>query len=251
MPKLTGGQRSAVCFPAVVALVAVEHRVVRGLRGFGGRWVRAGRRRGILLIVVVVLEVGFAEAGIVWYACCLTLDELSQEGEFEVVGHDVGWTLDVAALHEELEVGHDLVLELLEPLVELHVVLVGSSVVVLTSTGLAPEGLCELQGVVDFGVEGAIPIGGLFVEQDGEHAGLYAELDEGTAVVVGGGEDALLSLIASGSASGDVAEFWPGEVVGEHDDWDWGKNVARRDMTEWIYRLRNVVAQSSPVTDSR
>jgi len=101
------------------------------------------------VIVVVVVEEGFAEAGIVWDACCLTLDELSEESEFEVVGHDVGWTLDVASLHEELEVGHDLVLELLKPFVKLHVVLVGDGVVVLASTGLAPVGLCELEGMVD------------------------------------------------------------------------------------------------------
>ena len=61
---------------------------------------------------------------------------------------------------------------------------------------------------------------------------MYAELDEGAAVVVGRGEDTLLSLVASGGASGDVAEFWPGEVVGKHADGVWGRNVAREDMTE-------------------
>lgn len=153
-----------------------------------------------------------------WDARCFTLDEFSEEGEFDVVGHDVGWTLDVAALHEQLEVGHDLVLELLEPFVKLHVVLVGDGVVVLASTGLAPVGLCELEGMVDLRVEGAVPICGLLVEEDGEDAGLYAELDERAAIlVVGRGEDALLSLVASSGASGDVAEFWPGEVVDKHD----------------------------------
>jgi hypothetical protein len=58
-------------------------------------------------------------------------------------------------------VRHDLVLELLEPLVEFHVVLVGDGVIVLTSTSLAPKGLCELEGMVDLIVEGAIPFGGL------------------------------------------------------------------------------------------
>jgi hypothetical protein len=187
---------------------------------------------GVVVVVVVVLEEGFPEAGIVWDARCLTLDELAEKGEFDVVGHDVGWPLDVAALHEELEVGHDLVLELLEPLVELHVVLVGDGVVVLASAGLAPVGLCELQGVVDLRVEGAVPVRGLLVEQDGEHARLDAQLDERAAVGVGGrGEHAFLSLVASGGASGDVAEFWPGDVVCEHggcDDeeeekGDWGR----------------------------
>jgi len=172
----------------------------------------------VIIIIVLVVEEGFPEAGIVWDARCFTLDELAEEGEFDVVGHDVGGTLDVAALHEELEVGHDLVLELLEPFVELHVVLVGDRVVVLASTGLAPVGLCELQGVVDFGVEGAVPVRGLLVEEDGEDARLDAELDERATVGVGRGEDTFLSLVASSGTSGDVAEFWPGEVVGMHDD---------------------------------
>jgi hypothetical protein len=168
------------------------------------------------VISVIILEECFSQAGVVWDTGCLTLDELSEKGELDVVGHDVGWTLDVAALHEELEVGHDLVFELLEPFVELHVVLVGDGVVVLASPSLAPVGLCELEGMVDLCVEGAVPVGGLLVQEDGEDAGLYAELDEGAAIGVGGGEDTLLSLIASGGASRDVAEFWPGEVVGKH-----------------------------------
>jgi len=48
-----------------------------------------------------------------WDALCLTLDEISEEGEFDVVVHDVGWALGVAAPHEELEAGYALVLELL------------------------------------------------------------------------------------------------------------------------------------------
>ena len=174
---------------------------------------------------------GLAKAGIVWDARCLALNELSEEGELDVVGHDVGGALDVAALHKELEVGHDLVLELLEPFVELHVVLVGDGVVVLASPRLAPVGLCELQGVVDLRVEGAVPLCGLLVEEDGEHARLYAELDEGAGVWVGRGEDALLSLVAASGASGDISKFWPGEVVGKHDGVR-GKNEDWRDMIE-------------------
>ena len=101
--------------------------------------------------------------------------------------------------------GHDFVLELLKPLVELHVVLVGDRVIVLTSTGLAPVGLCELEGVVDLRVEGAVPLGSLLIQEDGENAGLHAELDERATIGVGRGEDALLALIASSGASGDVA----------------------------------------------
>ena len=165
---------------------------------------------------MIILVEGFAKAGIVWDVRGLAFDELSEKGELDVVWHDVGRTLDVAALHKELEVGHDLVLELLEPLVELHVVLVGDGVVVLASTGLTPVGLCELQGMVDLGVEGAVPVCGLLVEEDGEDTGLNAELDERATVGVGGGEDTFLSLVASSGASGDVAKFWPGEVVGKH-----------------------------------
>ena len=183
-----------------------------------------------MIIIVIVLEEGFTKAGILWDARCLALDKLSEEGEFNVVGHDVGWTLDVATLHEELEVGHDLVLELLEPFVKLHVVLVGDGVVVLASTGLAPVGLCELEGMVDLCVEGAVPVRGLLVEKDGEDAGLYAELDERAAIGVGRGKDTFLSLIASCGASGDVAEFWPGEVVNEHDGGLRGKNVTREGI---------------------
>ena len=166
---------------------------------------------------MIILMEGFAKAGIVWDARCLALDELTEEGELDIVGHDVGGTLDVAALHEELEVGHDLVLELLKPFVKLHVVLVGDGVVVLASTGLAPVGLGELECAGDLCVEGAVPVCGLLVEQDGEHAGLYAELDERAAVGVWGGEDTFLSLVAASGTSGNIAKFWPGEVVGKHD----------------------------------
>ena len=228
-----------VSVPGLVARSgAIENGLVRGFRGFGerGQYAETGR-----LVVVVVgggggggavgaavggVEEGFAETGIVRNAGCLALDELSQKGEFDVVGHDVGGTLDVSALHEELEVGHDLVLELLEPLVELHVVLVGDGIIVLPSTGLAPVGLGQLQCVVDLGVEGAVPLCGLLVEQDSEDAGLDAELDEGAAIGVWEGEDALLALVAAGGASGDVSEFWPGEVVGKHGGFR-GKNELR------------------------
>jgi len=217
----------AVGVPGLVArcgAVAVENGLVRGFRRLGGRGqyaetgrlVVGGGGGGAIGGAAVRVEQGFAESGIVRNAGSLAVDELSEEGEFDVVGHDVGGTLDVAALHEELEVRHDLVLELLEPLVELHVVLVGDGVVVLSSAGLAPVGLGEFQGVVDVGVEGAIPFGGLFVQEDGEDAGLDAELDEGAAIGVWGGEDALLTLVAASGASGDVSEFWPRDVVGKH-----------------------------------
>jgi hypothetical protein len=52
-----------------------------------------------------------------WHS--MALDEFSEKAQFNVVEHDVGGPL---ILHEELEVGHVLVLELLKPLA-LHVVL--------------------------------------------------------------------------------------------------------------------------------
>ena len=48
----------------------------------------------------------------------MTLDELSEKAQFNAVEHDVGPLI----LHEELEVGHVLVLELLKSFT-LHVVL--------------------------------------------------------------------------------------------------------------------------------
>ena len=109
----------------------------------------------------MVLEEGLTKTGIVRNARGLALDKLSEKGELDVVGHDVGGALNVTALHQQLEVGHDLVLELLKPLMEFHMVLVGDGVIVLTATSLAPVGLCELEGMVNFIVEGAIPFGGL------------------------------------------------------------------------------------------
>lgn len=178
---------------------------------------------------MVVLEEGLTQAGIVRNARSLTLDKLSEKGELDVVGHVVGGALNVAALHQQLEVRHDLVLELLEPLVEFHVVLVGDGVIVLTSTSLAPIGLCELEGMVDLSIETAIPFGGLGIQQYGEDAGLYAKLNKGTTVGVGRGEDTLLSLVASCSTSGDVAKFWPGEVVGKHSGVR-GKNEVKESI---------------------
>jgi hypothetical protein len=65
---------------------------------------------------------------------------------------------------------------------------------------------------------------------------LYTELNKRTAIGVGRGEDTLLSLVASCSAPGDVAKFWPGEVVGKHSGVR-GKNELkerkRKDLYDW------------------
>lgn len=72
----------------------------------------------------------------------LPLDEFAQESELDVVGHEIGWALDVAFLHEEFEVAHRLVFELLKPLVQLHMILIRPRIVVLPSPCLSPVGLC-------------------------------------------------------------------------------------------------------------
>ena len=146
-------------------------------------------------------------------ALCLSLDELAQESELDVVGHDVWGTLDLALLHEHLEVGHDLVLELLKPLVKLHVILVRARIVVLPATGLSPVGLGQLEGAVDLGVERAVPIASLAIELDGEHAGLDTKLEETATLAVGRAQNAFLALIAPSGAARDVTELRPREVV--------------------------------------
>ena len=184
-------------------------------------------RRGLLVgSHRPVLSEGATQAGIVRYARRLPFNELAEESELDIVRHDVGGALNFALLHEHFKMGHDLVLELLEPLVQLHVVLVRACIVVLPATRLAPVRLRELKCTSDFGVECAIPIARLTVELDGEHAGLHAELEETAALGVGRAENTLLSLVAPRSAAGDVAELWPGEIVGQH--WRGGSG-ARED----------------------
>lgn len=149
-------------------------------------------------------------------ACRLPLDEFAEEGEFDVVGHDVRRAVDLALLHEHLEVGHDLVFELLKPFVQFHVVLVCTRIVVLPPARLAPVGLGELEGAGDLAVEDAVPLGCLLVEFHGKDARLDAQLQHGASVGVGRAEDALMALVAAGSAARDVAEFGPWQVVSEH-----------------------------------
>ena len=71
-----------------------------------------------------------------WDACGLSLDKFAQKRELDVVGHDVWWTLNFALLHEQLQVGHDFVLELLQPFMQLHVILVGASITVNLKNGV-------------------------------------------------------------------------------------------------------------------
>lgn len=156
------------------------------------------------------------QAWIVGNARGLALDEFAEKGELDVVGHYVRRALYFALLHEELEMRHDLVLELLQPFVQLHVVLIRARVVVLAPPGLAPVCLCELEGAGDLAVEQTVPLGGLSVELDGEDSWLDAQLEHGATLAVGGAEDALLALVAPRRAARDVAELGPWQVVAEH-----------------------------------
>lgn len=125
-----------------------------------------------------------AKAGVVGNIGALALDEATHEGEFEVVRHDVRWAGYLAFLEKELEVGHSLVLELLEPLVELHVILVCASVVVLTAAGLPPVRFCLLKRTLDLTIEQTVPFRGGLVELDCEDAGLDTQLENGSTASV-------------------------------------------------------------------
>lgn len=61
-------------------------------------------------------------------------------------------------------------------------ILVGLSIVVLSSSSLPPKAFCEFEGTGDRVVENAIVFARLTGESDGEHAGLNAELEETTAI---------------------------------------------------------------------
>ena len=115
-----------------------------------------------------------AKARAVWYTLSLALDEATHERELEMIGHDIWWTRYLPLLEEQLEMGHRLVLELLEPFMKLHMVLIRTRIVVLSAAGLAPVGLCLLEGALNLVVEHAVPNGSCWVELDGKHAGLDA-----------------------------------------------------------------------------
>lgn len=114
----------------------------------------------------------------------LPVDEPLEEAELEVVGHDIRRALYLPLLHEQFEVRHDLVFELLQPLVKFHVVLISTGIVILPAPSLAPVGLGQLESAVDLGVEDTIPFCGLTVESDGQDARLDSELDNGAALAV-------------------------------------------------------------------
>lgn len=118
--------------------VFIAPAAIRAMRdGFGCR-ARRGNDGRPRWRERVSLNMSFTETRIMRNASLLTLDELAEEREFNVVGHDVWGALDIATLHEEFKVGHDLVLQLLEPLVKFHVLLVRLRIIVLAAPGFAP-----------------------------------------------------------------------------------------------------------------
>jgi hypothetical protein len=104
---------------------------------------------------------------------------------------------------------HNLILELLEPFMELHMILVCTGIIVLAPSCLAPVSLCQLEGVVDFAVKDAVPLRGLAVEFDAEDAGLDTQLEDSAAVVIGRAQDTLLALVAARGTTGDVSQLGP------------------------------------------
>lgn len=169
------------------------------------------RRHLPLLLLLVPRHV--AQARVMRDARGLARNEAAHEGQLDALGHDVRRALDVALLHQQLEVRHALVLQLLEPLVELHMVLVRARVVVLAPARLAPECLRQLQRALHLAVEHAVLLGRAPVELDGEHAGLDAQLEDCAPGAVGGPERALGALVPAGRAARDVPELGPRQVV--------------------------------------
>lgn len=132
------------------------------------------RHRGPLPLLLLLVPRHVAQARVMRHARGLAGYETPHKRQVDAVRHGIRRALDLALLHEQLEVGHALVLELLQPLVQLHVVLVRARVVVLPPAGLPPVRLRQLQRGLHFGVEQPVLLGCARVEAHGEHAGLDA-----------------------------------------------------------------------------
>lgn len=61
----------------------------------------------------VSLKIRLANPRVVGDISSLPLNKLLKECELDIFWHDVRWPLDFPLLHEELEVSHDFILELL------------------------------------------------------------------------------------------------------------------------------------------
>jgi hypothetical protein len=177
-----------------------------------------------------------------WDARCLAFDEFSQKGKLDVVRHKIRGALDIALLHQQLQMRHRLIFQLLQPLMKLHVVLICACVVVLPSSGLTPIRLCHFESAVDLVVERAVPFASLAVQFDGKDARLYSKLEHTSAVSVWLTEDALLALIASGRATRNITKFWPWQIIRSRHDGNSERQmvVKERDQKPVVVMLRTL-----------
>lgn len=129
---------------------------------------------------------GITKTRIMRNASSLALDKFLKECELQVICHVVRRPLDVAFLHEHFQVGHGLVLELLQPLVKFHVILVSAGIIVLPSPGLAPVRFGELKSTYDFGIQSTVPVTSLAVEEHGQHTWLHSKLEHTLSMFVRG-----------------------------------------------------------------
>lgn len=66
---------------------------------------------------IAIIHSRMSKSRVMWGASSLSLDKLPEEGELDVVRHDIRRPLDVSALHQQFQMGHDFVLQLLQPFV--------------------------------------------------------------------------------------------------------------------------------------
>lgn len=111
---------------------------------------------------------------------------------------------------------HDFIFELLKPFMQLHVILISTSVVVLPAPRFAPVCLRQLQRAIHFAIENAVPLRSLSVQAHRQDTRLDSKLEYSAALIIRGTKHALLSLVAAGGAAGYVPKLRPGQVVGEH-----------------------------------
>ena len=93
--------------------------------------------------------------------------------------------------------GHYFVLQLLKPLVQLHVVLIGAGVIILPSPCFSPVRLCELECTRDFAVQCAVPVACLTIKANCENAWLHAQLQNAASFWIGWAQNTFLTLITS------------------------------------------------------
>lgn len=124
----------------------------------------------------VTLKIRLAQSRVMRNISSLPLNKLLKECELDVFRHDVWWSLNLSFLHKKLKVCHDFVFELLQPLVEFHMILVRLRIVVLPASCLSPVGLRKFERVIDFSVQNSVPLARLSIESNSQDTGLDSEL---------------------------------------------------------------------------